>query len=51
MKPSERITELARQWHSQGIDPHFNGNIPTMEDYINAILQFFDEEEKSGVEK
>ena len=44
MKPSEIIKKKAKEYHSKSIDPMFNGNVPDMEDYLNAILDYFDED-------
>ena len=42
-KPSDRIKELAKEIHAQGIDPFFNGNVPDAGDYIEAIVRYLDE--------
>ncbi len=49
-KPSERIKEIAKEFWAQGIDPGFS-SIPDIQDYINAILAYLDEqsEQKEGV--
>jgi hypothetical protein len=44
MKPSERIEQLATEWHRKGVDPCFNGNVPDVTDYLNAIIGFLDEQ-------
>jgi hypothetical protein len=45
MTASERIQELAKESHKHCIDPCFNGNVPDISDYLNAIIQFLDEQE------
>lgn len=48
MTPSERITQLARENHElDSIDPYFNGNVPDIADYLNAIITYLDEKETS----
>lgn len=44
MKPSERIKELAIEQHKRCIDPAWNGNVPDETDYINALVNFLDEQ-------
>ena len=41
-KPSEIIREKAQKIHGKGIDPHFNGNVPTIGDYLEAVIEFLD---------
>lgn len=43
MRPSERIRQLAIEQHKRCIDPGWNGNVPDEVDYVNAIINFLDE--------
>lgn len=42
-KPSKRIAQLAEEQRQKGIDPGFSP-YPNMSDWLNAIIQFLDEQ-------
>ena len=42
IKASEKIQKLAQEFHERGTDPGFNGNVPDIADFINAIIQYLD---------
>jgi len=47
-KPSTRIRELAEKYRLKGIDPGFS-NCPDPADWLNAIVDYLDEEYKKEV--
>jgi len=46
MKPSERIAKLAKENCMEGIDSGFSDNNPSLPDYVSAIVQYLDEQQK-----
>jgi hypothetical protein len=50
MKPSEEIEEIAKKIHMAG-NPGFTGYIPTIGDYVMAIVEYLDKKYNEKGEK